>query len=534
MSTRPRWRDAALLAAVVISVATVVSGCGGDSAPPSADPPQAASIRDHPLPRVVFGPWYGSGCPANGRCGCGNARTLAEEFTCQMDMLKEHDLPITTYLFDGNAWSRGDSSATSQCSGPECCDWALGDQVIARLRSTDTRALLHFWGGCHDDVQYQRAYDRLGQTLLGFYLDDGSSDAEARQVSSYLKTVLPGDSEVVFKVNQMREPSTTDEALRTLANVCFVGDLSTDFAGLREGVSRVLSKAPLLPAPFNEFTGYDDRGATRPTDDVYVRRLHFGCFQPVMAHTPWSNLDPWAARYAPKVLESYHYYAWLHKELVPYFYSHAYAMHEDPSLPVLRAGTRASSFRVGDELFAAIVTSAAQTLTVELPDGQWLNYWDESQVLSGRVTNHPAPVGNEPTFIRLGALIPMDVTGSQTGHGTAESAGALTVLVYPAGASSFRYRDEGSNAWCTLHSELTGDHLTLSVLPSAPGTPILYRIGRWGRRPASLSVAGGVVKVNQGGGAPEVASEGEVNGSQRNAWYYDEAAQRLIVKAFRN
>jgi hypothetical protein len=449
-----------------------------------------------------------------------------------MDGLQAHDLPITTYLFDGNAWSSADSSATSQCSGPDCCTWALGDEVLARLRERNVRALLHVWGGCHDPLQYQRASDRLGPTLLGFYLDDGSSDAEARQVNSYLRKILPGDSEVVLKANQMREPSTTDEALRSFANACFVGDLSTDFAGLREGVSRVLSKAPLLPAPFNEFTAYDDRGATRPTDDVYVRRMHFGCFQPIMAHTPWSNVDPWSSRFGPLVLERYHFYAWLHKELVPYFYSHSYAMHEDPSLPVLRAGTRPSSFQVGNELFVAIVTSNAQTLTVALPDGQWLDYWDESQTLSGTLTSYPAPVGREPTFIRLGALIPMEVAGSQTGHGTAESVGALTVLVYPNGGSSFRYRDETASAWRTLRSELVGDRLTLSVLPAPPPAPILYRIGRWAQQPVSLAIAVGGVKVNQGGSARRLDSEREVNGATSGGWFYDEAAQRLIVKAF--
>jgi alpha-D-xyloside xylohydrolase len=261
--------------------------------------------------------------------------------------------------------------------------------------------------------------------------------------------------------------------------------------------------------------------------------MHFGCFQPVMAHTPWSNLDPWATRYAPKVMESYHYYAWLHKELVPYFYSHAYAMHENPALPVMRAGARAGSFRTGDELFVAVITSSAPTLTVDLPDGDWINYWDESLVVSGRVTSFPAPVGQEPTFIRLGSLIPMEVTGGQTGHGTAESAGALTVLVYPSGKSSFRYRDESANVWRTLQSELTGESLTLSVAPAPPGPPILYRIGRWRRRPSSLSIASGVVRVNQGGNAAEVGSEAEVGAALRGAWYYDETAQRLIVKAHR-
>ena len=48
-----------------------------------------------------------------------------------------------------------------------------------------------------------------------------------------------------------------------------------------------------------------------------------------MAHTPYANADPWRPDTAPQLLAAYRYYAWLHKELVPYFYSYAYRMYED-------------------------------------------------------------------------------------------------------------------------------------------------------------------------------------------------------------
>ena len=187
---------------------------------------------------------------------------LAEEFNCQLDQLAEHDIPITAYLFDGSAWSKAGSNAQNSCEGPDCCVWNLGDQVIDRLAREGVRGLLHFWGGCHDDEQYRPGRTRLGGNLLGFYLDDGSSDSELADVSQFMETASPGDWENVAKAFQNRQPSNTTQGLERWANAAYVGDLPPGFDGLKEAVSRVLSLAPTVPAPLAELTGYD-YGRTR-------------------------------------------------------------------------------------------------------------------------------------------------------------------------------------------------------------------------------------------------------------------------------
>jgi len=185
-------------------------GSGGGAAPTLATPvsaeaedfpADASAVHYHPIHHAAFGPLYGSGCPDHGACGCERAKTLADEFACQMDRLAANDIPITTYLFDGRAWSAGYSTAVNTCEGPECCTWKLGDPVIQRLSRSGVRAFLHFWGGCHDPEQYARAYGRLGRSLLGFYLDDGSSDEELAGVSEYMQSAIPGDWENVAKAS---------------------------------------------------------------------------------------------------------------------------------------------------------------------------------------------------------------------------------------------------------------------------------------------------------------------------------------------
>jgi hypothetical protein len=493
-------------------------------------PADASAARYHPMHHAAFGPIYGSGCPTNGTCGCGNATGLAEEFNCQLDRLAANDIPISAYLFDGSAWSRGSSNAANTCSGPDCCTWKLGDQAIQRLARDGVRGFLHVWGGCHEQEQYRRASDRLGGNLLGFYLDDGSSDDELEGVSEFMQSALPGDWENVAKAFQNREPSTTNAGLSKWSNVAYVGDLPYDFAGLKEAVTRILSRAPYIPAPLAELTGYAylDQGA--PDEAVYYRRLHFGALQPVMAHTPFANSDPWRSEYGPDLVRAYRYWAWLHKELVPYFYSYADRMFEQPTRVAMSRGPMSYSLRVGRELYVPLVTDPTDTLDIQLPAGEWVDYWDESHAVSGTLAGFPVPLGREPIFIRQGALIPMEVERGYTGHGTRESRGSLTVLVYPSGTSSFRYRQDARTPWITFSSTLSDAQLTLVAAPGLPEQSVLYRIARWSEEPGSVGIEGARVTVNQGGSVPRVESEAAANGSAESAWYYDPQARRLIVK----
>jgi hypothetical protein len=535
------WRSRAAHALVAAGL-SACGGGGGGSTPGAATPPapvdavlddfpaDASAARYHPMHRAAFGPIYGSGCPEWGACGCGGARDLASEFECQLDQLAAHDIPITAYLFDGHAWSRTGSDAVNTCTGPDCCVWKLGDAPVQRLARDGVRGLVHFWGGCHDPEQYARVRSRLGRNLLGFYLDDGSSDLDLQEVSEYMQSANPGDWECVAKAFQNREPATSSQGLSRWSNAAYVGDLDPGYAGLAEAVDRLLARAAYIPAPFAELTGYAYLETAIPTEEVYFRRLHFGALQPVMAHTPYSNSDPWRPEYGPGLVDAYRYWAWLHKELVPFFYSHAYRMFENPGRPVVRAGPTERSLRVGYEIFAPIVTEPMETMDIRLPDGQWVDFWDESRVVSGAVFDFPVPPGREPVFVRLGSLIPMDVVGAQTGHGTTGSRGSLTVLVYPGGSSWFRYRRDARTDLITFTSTRSEDQLTLDAQPGLPDQPVIYRVARWDTEPASVGMSGARVLVNQGGALPRAASEAAVNGASESAWFYDAGARRLIVK----
>ena len=302
-------------------------------------PADASATHFHPIHHAAFGPIYGSGCPDWAACGCGGSTTLAQEFTCQMDKLAANDIPVTAYLFDGNAWSQRNSAETNECSGPGLL------LVEARRR-----------GGAAPGAQ-RRARDppllgRLSHATSSTCAPTTSSAAtcsasisttarptrSCAQVSEFMQSAIPGDWEVVAKAFQNREPSTTNTGLSKWANSAYIGDLPFGFDGLEDAVDRMVAKSAYIPAPYAEFTGYAYGDTGSPDEEIYYRRLHFGALQPVMAHTPYGNSDPWRPEYSASLLPAYRYYAWLHKELVPYFYSYAYRMYETPSRRSCAAG----------------------------------------------------------------------------------------------------------------------------------------------------------------------------------------------------
>lgn len=542
---------------VTISFLLAATAAPVRARPPAARPAapgQGIPARAHPLPRAVLGHWYGSGCPDNGSCGCARgSRSLAEEMICQLDALEQHDIPISVYLFDGGAWSHADSFRTNTCTGPDCCRWKLGEAAIARLRRAGARAMLHFWGGCHEEEHYRRAADALGETLLGFYLDDGSSDAEAARALAFVRRLPAGDGEVTLKAIQGRTTPTTEGFLRTQGNLAYSGDTLHDLGGLRDGIRRLFANASNLPAVFSEFTGYAYPHDTAPKEEHYLRRLHYGAFQAVMANTPYGNADPWHPRYSPALLERYRFYAWLHEELVPYVHSLARNMHERPGEPVLRrTSVTDASMMLGDALFVAFVTEEKQTeRTVVLPPGQWVDFWDDTRVVSGTVTV-PAPPGREPIFVRAGSLLPLQVSRPYTGHGDRTSQGHLTLRVEPGADASFRYWEQldtrGPGRWIDLALRARrapgGETLTVTA-STAPAQPVLVRVMRTPSAPAWVASLGGgtarrLVVATAGTRAarppaaallPRLPDEAALTaGQQTRGWVHDPERRILVVR----
>lgn len=375
---------------------------------------------------------------------------------------------------------------------------------------------------------------RVGDVLGGFYTDSVRPDNRngviaygetyAQDLLDYTRAHIP-DGDVVFKRYGVNTPS--DGWLSQYAHLAYVNDLPTDFGGMKTGIQRVFDTTPLMPLPYNEFSGF---AKTAPDSETYIRRMHWGAFQPVMENVPLTK-QPWDSGFSPQVMQMYRYYATLHAELLPYLHSYDQAAFQDGA-PIFRdMNANTFSARLGNEFFVQYVTDYVPSVRIKLPAGQWLNYWDETQVYKGNQTIlYRTPVGKEPIFVAKGAIIPMHVNNNLTGHGTGQSENALTVNVYPIAHSTFRYHDT-TNGWLNFDVTGAGKRLALCTSDNVPSEPIIWRIAFVSKKPNSVTVQNGAVGVNTAWGtALEEKRNEKTVGRSASGWWYDATTQRLFVK----
>lgn len=486
--------------------------------------------------------------------------------------LDENKIPITAFHFDSDRWQTCANNGEFRWSesllgrmrshnppvralfwilpliGKNCSEYGVAASQGFFVRNGDGSPLLtSSWQGTgswidfnnRDAVAYwhsliDRIFTRAPGVIGGFYTDDirpdlsndtAYSDAFVRDLLDYTRSKIP-DGDVVMKSYGSNTPDNA--FLGKYGHTSYVNDLDSSFGGMREGIRRVFAASSILPAPFNEFTGYAFRV---PDTETYFRRLHWGAFQPIMENDSLAkNAVPWDPQYPPTLLRSYQYYSTLHWELVPFFHTYDQLAYQNNSPIFSQPNPAQFSTILGREIFVQYVTEQTQRINVTLPAGQWINYWNEQEVHTGPKTiSYPVPFGREPIFIASGAIIPMQVRDSATDHGTTASAGALTVNVFPNGHSTFSYFD-AKQKWVAFDVNQAGNRLTLCT-SAPPSQPLIYRIARWSSAPSKVTTLDGAVGVdaNWGTPLPQLGSEAAVDASG-GGWYYDAARNHLIIK----
>ncbi len=232
----------------------------------------------------------------------------------------------------------------------------------------------------------------------------------------------------------------------------WVGDHDGGFGGIASQLSDIYTSAQVgFGAPGVEVGGYSG-GA--PSKNSLIRYAQFAAVTPLMEnggangglkeHLPWSGTR--------RPFDIYRYFATLHSELGSYMFSYSVEAHLTGT-SILRATDKAAAqHKLGDQLFASVITSDVTSKTVNLPaSDKWIDYWNEDVTYAaGSTTAYAAPLNQYPLFIRMGAVIPLDVKTAVTGHGDATSASKVTLAIYPSGQSSFVFhRPTGEGTACT-------------------------------------------------------------------------------------
>jgi alpha-glucosidase (family GH31 glycosyl hydrolase) len=244
----------------------------------------------------------------------------------------------------------------------------------------------------------------------------------------------------------------------------WVGDQPHTWKGLHSAVRLVMGGARCGNAVVgSDIGGY--LGGRHPNKILYLRWAQFGALCPLMETGGQSERRPWMID--EETVRIFRRFATLHAELVPYLYSRMVEAH-NTGVPIIRAANaKTGEYRLGDDLFVSLVLGPRVTKDVNLPPGDWIDWWDETRVFHGPalLKEYPAPLDRVPLFVRRGALLPLDLTYEASGSAPT-TAGTLTLAAYPAA-------DAGSSAACDYAYEtgpLTCASATLrvTVTPAGP------------------------------------------------------------------
>jgi alpha-D-xyloside xylohydrolase len=319
------------------------------------------------------------------------------------------------------------------------------------------------------------------------------------------------------------------------APVTWMGDNRRDWVGLTDALNEMfLSARGGYQVVGSDIGGYLDRddlnlNATLPFDtEVFLRWTAIGALSPFMELHGRANITPWTV--PDRVDESvaaYTYWATLHHELIPFFFSlteEAYAGGANVLEPVGAAAEWAGDFRfiLGNSLLVAPLLDGTGHRDVKLPVGErWYDWFHPSaQPIEGGTTLTAYDSTDSihlPLFVRGGAIIPVDASATVTGLGTAASANAQTWLIYPGTAASgfTLHETDDSKTTLNLKPSGTGVEIALSRSPRAA----LFRVPWTGA--ANVSRDGAVLV--------SVSSRAELDAASSGQWV-DAAQQFLWIK----
>lgn len=278
----------------------------------------------------------------------------------------------------------------------------------------------------------------------------------------------------------------------------WAGDQKSTFSELRSvlkaGLSLSLSGIPFWSFDIGGFAG------PMPTKELYLRATALAAFVPAMQwhseaaggqfadimkgtlavndRSPW-NMSVYYGN-DMELLEDAVFFANLHMNFLPYFYSEAVKCAENrmPFMKPLyleypddkKVSNIEDEYMIGDLLAAPVTEEGALGRKVYLPAGIWYNFWDGSKIEGEEEIDTVVPYDKIPLYVREGAVIVLNLGESEKVGATVgndvEWDKRLHLLVFGDGAGEeikdengivFRIHDgvvkEAKKEYCLLKTE---------------------------------------------------------------------------------
>jgi alpha-glucosidase (family GH31 glycosyl hydrolase) len=314
--------------------------------------------------------------------------------------------------------------------------------------------------------------------------------------------------------------------------VGWVGDNRRDWIGLEDALDHMFrSAAAGYVVIGSDIGGYLDRDDLDITGDeipfdtlVFARWTALGAMNPFMQLHGRANITPWTVPdHVDETVALYRYWATLHDEMVPFWYSASRVAQQGGPNVMRPIGDEPSwpkdyRYLVGDAFLVAPLLDPTNARDIPLPAGRWYDWWRPSaDAIDGGQTliAYAMPERERlPLFVREGAIVPMNVASAVTGLGSAARANALTVLVWPSAAeTTFALYDE--------------DDATTTIT-ARTGSVALSRVMRTTYVRAHRVTAPAMVRAG-GAALTEHATDAALDAAA-TGWRYDAATRSLWIK----
>src|SRR5713101_1943329 len=295
-----------------------------------------------------------------------------------------------------------------------------------------------FWNDMNEPALFERA-DKTMPLDTRHRLDDGTSLDHRAIHNVYGMENVRATYDGLRKLQADERPFVLTRAAYSGAQryaATWTGDSSSTWNHLSMSTPMLLSLG---------LCGYalagDDIGgfAGSPPADLLTRWFEVGAFNPIYRdHTGKGTADqePWV--HGPQQEAIRRRYVELRYQLLPYIYT-GIEESTHTGLPFMRPvfldypqaeGFYGNNrdFLFGSDLFVApMVTEMVDAEEVQLPPGEWYDYWTSRKFASkDKITLHPA-LDEMPLYVRAGAVLPMQPVTQSTSK---KPTGPLQLRVY--------------------------------------------------------------------------------------------------------
>jgi len=197
----------------------------------------------------------------------------------------------------------------------------------------------------------------------------------------------------------------------------WTGDVSRSWGGLKPQVELSLQMSLLgMAYTHSDLGGF--AGGEQFDQEMYIRWLQYGVFQPVYRPHAQDNIAPEPIFHDQQTKDILREFVKLRYQLLPYNYTLAY-QNSTTGMPLMRPMffedeqnieliDNASSYFWGDAfLVTPIVNAGVKSVTVDLPQGVWFDYWSNKKYQGEQTIELATSLTTLPVLVRAGAFIPM-------------------------------------------------------------------------------------------------------------------------------